>query len=85
LEDSEENAYYMKIEGIITEDLGNGLYAVDLDNGLDVVAHTSGSLRRNYIKILPADRVKIELSTYDLDKGRIIQRFGREQALTIEL
>jgi len=75
----------MKIEGIITEDLGNGLYAVDLDNGLDVVAHTSGSLRRNYIKILPADRVKIELSTYDLDKGRIIQRFGREQALTIEL
>lgn len=85
MEDSEENAYYMKIEGIITEDLGNGLYAVDLDNGLDVVAHTSGSLRRNYIKILPADRVKIELSTYDLDKGRIIQRFGREQALTIEL
>jgi translation initiation factor IF-1 len=78
LEDSEDD-HYMKVEGRITEDLGKGLYAVDLDNGLDIIAHVAGTLRRNSIRILLSDRVKVELSIYDLDKGRIIQRFGREQ------
>ncbi len=50
------------------------MFRVDLDNGFNVLAHISGKIRRNYIKILPGDRVKVELTPYDLTKGRITYR-----------
>ncbi len=62
------------VEGTVTEALPNATFKVLLDNGIEVLGHISGKLRQNFIKILPADRVKIELSIYDLRKGRIIYR-----------
>jgi translation initiation factor IF-1 len=69
---SEVNA--VEMEGIVTESLPNAMFRVDLDNGFNILAHISGKIRRNYIKILPGDRVKVELSPYDLTRGRIIYR-----------
>jgi len=63
------------VDGIITEALSNALFRVKLDNGQIVTAHLSGKMRLNYIKILPGDKVRIELSPYDLTKGRIIMRY----------
>ena len=62
-------------EGIITEALPNAMFRVDLDNGLNILCHISGKMRMNFIKILPGDRVKVEMSPYDLTKGRISYRF----------
>jgi translation initiation factor IF-1 len=62
------------MEGIVTESLPNAMFRVFLDNGCEVLTHISGKIRRNYIRILPGDRVKVELSPYDLTKGRIIHR-----------
>ena len=53
------------MEGTVTESLPNAMFRVDLDNGFNVLAHISGKIRRNYIKILPGDRVKVELTPYD--------------------
>ena len=64
----------IEMEGTVTESLPNAMFRVDLDNGLNVLAHISGKIRRNYIKILPGDRVKVELTPYDLTKGRITYR-----------
>ena len=64
----------IEIEGIVTEKLPNAMFRVQLENGVDVLAHISGKLRLNYIKILPGDRVTMEMSPYDLTKGRIIWR-----------
>ena len=64
----------IEMEGVVTESLPNAMFRVCLDNGCEVVAHISGKIRRNYIRILLGDRVKIELSPYDLTKGRIIYR-----------
>ena len=58
-------------EGIVSESLPNTMFKVKLENGHEVLAHISGKLRMNYIKILPGDKVKLELSPYDLTKGRI--------------
>jgi translation initiation factor IF-1 len=69
----------IEMQGVVTQSLGNGLFKVELDNGLDIIAHVSGKIRRNFIKILLADRVIIQLSTYDLAKGRIIYRFRSKQ------
>ena len=64
----------IEIEGKVIEKLPNTMFRVELDNGHVVLAHISGKLRMNYIKILPGDKVTIEMSPYDLSKGRIIWR-----------
>ena len=62
-------------EGVIVETLPNAMFKVELENGHVIIAHISGKMRMNYIKILPGDRVKVEMSPYDLSKGRISFRY----------
>jgi translation initiation factor IF-1 len=62
-------------DGTIVEALSNAMFRVELENGHMVVAHISGKMRMNYIKILPGDKVKLEMSPYDLSKGRIVYRY----------
>ncbi|MCU0352155.1 MAG: translation initiation factor IF-1 [Cytophagales bacterium] len=62
-------------DGTIVEALSNAMFRVELQNGHQLIAHISGKMRMNYIKILPGDRVKIEMSPYDLSKGRIVYRY----------
>jgi translation initiation factor IF-1 len=62
-------------DGIILEALSNAMFRVELANKHEVVAHISGKMRMNYIKILPGDRVKLEMSPYDLSKARIVYRY----------
>lgn len=64
----------IEVEGIIKEALPNAMFQVELENGHEVLAHISGKLRMNYIKILPGDKVTLELSPYDLTRGRITWR-----------
>jgi translation initiation factor IF-1 len=64
----------IEVEGTVIESLPNTNFKVELENGYVVLAHISGKLRMNYIKILPGDKVKVELSPYDLTKGRITWR-----------
>ncbi|MEW4412656.1 translation initiation factor IF-1 [Clostridium sp. AN503] len=64
----------IEIEGTVIEKLPNAMFQVRLENGHEVLAHISGKLRMNYIRILPGDKVTIEMSPYDLSKGRIIWR-----------
>lgn len=65
----------IEVEGVVEEALPNTTFKVKLENGHIVLAHTSGKMRMNYIRILPGDKVKLELSPYDLDRGRIIYRY----------
>jgi len=65
----------IEIEGSVVEALPNAMFRVELDNGHKVLAHISGKMRQHYIRILPEDRVIVELSTYDLTRGRIIYRY----------
>ncbi len=65
----------IEVEGTVVVPLPNAMFRVELPNGHKVLAHVSGKIRRHYIKILPGDRVLIELSPYDLNRGRIIYRF----------
>ena len=62
-------------EGVIVETLPNAMFKVELENGHVIIAHISGKMRMNYIKILPGDIVKVEMSPYDLTKGRISFRY----------
>lgn len=64
----------IEVEGIVAETLPNAVFKVRLENGHEITAHISGKLRQNYIKILTGDRVTIELSPYDLSRGRITWR-----------
>jgi translation initiation factor IF-1 len=64
----------IEFEGTVLEALPNAMFSVELANGHKILAHISGKLRMNYIKILPGDKVTVEISTYDLSKGRIIWR-----------
>ena len=64
----------IEMEGVVLEKLPNAMFQVELENRLQVLAHISGKLRMNYIKILPGDKVTVVLSPYDLTKGRIIWR-----------
>jgi translation initiation factor IF-1 len=64
----------IEIEGVIRESLPNAMFRVELDNGHKVLAHISGKIRKNFIKILPGDKVRVELSPYDLTRGRITYR-----------
>ncbi|MGI6031817.1 MAG: translation initiation factor IF-1 [Coriobacteriales bacterium] len=70
---SKEDA--IELEGTVVEPLPNAMFKVELENGHQVLAHISGKMRMHYIKILPGDRVTVELSPYDLDRGRITYRF----------
>ena len=65
----------IEVEGTIVESLPNAMFRVELPNGHEVLAHISGKIRKHYIKILLGDRVLIELSPYDLSRGRITYRF----------
>jgi translation initiation factor IF-1 len=65
----------IKIDGIIKETLPNATFIVKLENGHEVLAHVSGKMRMHFIKILPGDKVSLELSPYDLTRGRIIYRY----------
>ena len=62
-------------DGVIVEALSNAMFRVELENGHEITAHISGKMRMHYIKILPGDKVKVEMSPYDLSKGRIAFRY----------
>ena len=61
-------------EGVVTETLGNAMFKVELSNGVEIICHISGKLRMHFIKILNGDQVQVEMSPYDLSKGRITHR-----------
>ncbi len=63
------------LEGTVTEPLPNAMFRVELENGHKVLAHISGKMRMHYIRILPGDRVQVELTPYDLSRGRITYRY----------
>ncbi|MCL2883361.1 MAG: translation initiation factor IF-1 [Coriobacteriia bacterium] len=65
----------IELEGTVIEPLPNAMFKVELENGHVVLAHISGKMRMHYIRILPGDRVTVELSPYDLNRGRITYRF----------
>ncbi|OYS19623.1 translation initiation factor IF-1 [Lactobacillus taiwanensis] len=65
----------IEVEGKVVDTLPNGMFKVELENGATILAHVSGKIRMHYIRILPGDRVTVELSPYDLTKGRITYRF----------
>ena len=65
----------IEVDGEIVETLPNAMFRVVIDNGHEVLAHVSGKMRMHYIKILPGDKVKLELSPYDLSRGRITFRY----------
>ncbi len=65
----------IEIDGTVVESLGNAMFKVELENGHVILAHISGKMRMHYIKILPGDKVRLEMSPYDLTKGRIIFRY----------
>jgi len=69
---SKEDA--IEVEAVVKEPLPNAMSKVELENGHEVLAHVSGKMRKHFIRILPGDRVRIELSPYDLDRGRITYR-----------
>lgn len=65
----------IEVEGKVVDTLPNAVFKVELENGATILAHVSGKIRMHYIRILPGDRVTVELSPYDLTKGRITYRF----------
>ncbi len=65
----------IEVEGTVVEPLPNAMFRVELDNGHKVLAHISGKMRMHYIRILPGDRVLVELSPYDLTRGRVVYRY----------
>ena len=65
----------IELDGTIKQALSNAMFRVELENGHEIVAHISGKMRKFYIKLLPGDKVKLEMSPYDLTKGRITYRY----------
>ena len=65
----------VEVEGTVLEPLPNAMFRVELDNGHKLLAHISGKMRMHYIRILPGDRVVVEISPYDLTRGRIVYRY----------
>ena len=65
----------IEVDGTVTEALSNAMFRVQLESGHVIIAHISGKMRQHYIKILPGERVKVEMSPYDLTKGRISFRY----------
>ena len=64
----------IELEGRVVESLPNAMFRVELEGGHTILAHISGKMRMHYIKILPGDRVRVEMSPYDIEKGRIVYR-----------
>ena len=64
----------IKLQGVVVEALPNTQFKVELENGLSIIAHISGKMRKHYIRLVPGDRVEVELTPYDLTKGRIVFR-----------
>jgi translation initiation factor IF-1 len=75
VEDMPKKDGVIEIEGTVVEALPNAFFRVELTNGHKVLAHISGKMRQHYIRILPEDRVVVELSPYDLNRGRIVYRY----------
>ena len=65
----------IQVDGVIVEALSNAMFRVELENKHEVIAHISGKMRIHYIRILPGDKVKLEMSPYDLSKARIVYRY----------
>ena len=65
----------IELEGTVLEALPNAMFRVELENGHNILAHISGKMRMHYIKILPGDKIRVEMSPYDLSKGRIVFRY----------
>ncbi|AMG95517.1 MULTISPECIES: translation initiation factor IF-1 [Staphylococcus] len=65
----------IELEGTVTDTLPNAMFKVELENGHEILAHVSGKIRMNYIRILPGDKVTVEMSPYDLTRGRITYRY----------
>lgn len=65
----------VRVEGIVKDTLPNAMFKVEVEGGHEVLGHVSGKMRMNYIRILPGDKVILELSPYDLTRGRIVRRF----------
>ena len=65
----------VEVEGVVRETLPNAMFRVELENGHEVLAHISGKMRMHYIRILPGDKVQVELTPYDLTRGRITYRY----------
>ncbi len=70
------NKEVIEVTGIVSETLPNAMFRVKLDNGHEIMAHIAGKMRKHYIKIVPGDQVTIEMTPYDLTKGRITYRQG---------
>ena len=68
----------IEMQGVVTQCLSNGMFRVKLENGFQVLTHVSGKIRRNYIRILLGDKVSVELSPYDLTRGRIVFRLRQK-------
>jgi translation initiation factor IF-1 len=72
---TEEEDDVIRVSGTVTQNLPNATFRVEIDGGLEVLAHVSGKMRMRYIRILPGDRVDVELSAYDPTRGRIVWRY----------
>ena len=75
----------IEFEGIVKESLPNAMFRVELENKHIVLAHISGKIRKNFIKILPGDKVKVELTPYDLNRGRITFRVQEKRGVVREI
>lgn len=73
-EDMPKKEEAIEVEGVVTEALANTRFRVQLDNGHKIIAHVAGKMRKHFIRIVPGDKVRVELSPYDLTKGRITYR-----------
>lgn len=71
---NKKNSNAIEMQGVVTQCLSNAMFKVKLENGFEVLAHISGKIRRNYIRILLGDEITVELSPYDLTRGRIVYR-----------
>ena len=74
-----EKQSLIEMQGVVTQCLSNAMFRVKLENGFQVLAHVSGKIRRNYIRILLGDRITVELSPYDLTRGRIVYRLRQNE------
>lgn len=72
---AEQDDDVIRVQGTVLQNLPNGMFKVQIDGGLEVLAHISGKMRMRYIRILPGDRVEVELSAYDPTRGRIVWRY----------
>ncbi len=75
-----EKSNLIEMQGVVTQCLSNAMFKVKLENGFQVLAHVSGKIRRNYIRILLGDRITVELSPYDLTRGRIVYRLRQSNS-----